>query len=62
MNSAWWEGKKGEWYVVAQFVLFGILFLFFDVKSHREEKWLASKYADYGHYQKRTRKLIPFLY
>ena len=39
-----------------------ILFVFFDVKSRREERWLVEKFADYPAYQKRVRKLIPFVY
>jgi protein-S-isoprenylcysteine O-methyltransferase Ste14 len=39
-----------------------ILFLFFDMKSRREEQWLCEKYANYSSYQKRVRKLIPFVY
>ncbi len=39
-----------------------ILFAFFDVKSRREEQWLKEKYPDYKAYQKRVRKLIPFVY
>lgn len=39
-----------------------ILFIFFDIKSRREEKWLAEKYSDYPAYQKRVKKLIPFIY
>ena len=39
-----------------------ILFVFFDVKSRREEDWLREKYSDYEAYQQRVRKLIPFLY
>jgi protein-S-isoprenylcysteine O-methyltransferase Ste14 len=38
------------------------LFLFFDVKSRREERWLAARYPGYADYQKRVRKLIPFVY
>lgn len=38
------------------------LFLFFDVKSRREERWLAEKFADYPAYRSRVRKLIPWLY
>lgn len=26
-EKAWWRGPRGEWYVVAQFVLFGLLVL-----------------------------------
>ena len=39
-----------------------LLFVFFDVKSRREERWLREKYPDYPAYQKRVRKLIPFVY
>ncbi|MFZ1400380.1 MAG: methyltransferase [Candidatus Promineifilaceae bacterium] len=39
-----------------------ILFLFFDIKSRREELWLREKYGDYADYQQRVRKLIPFVY
>jgi protein-S-isoprenylcysteine O-methyltransferase Ste14 len=39
-----------------------IMLVFFDVKSRREEQWLKAKFSDYGEYQKRVRKLIPFVY
>ncbi|VAW42845.1 hypothetical protein MNBD_CHLOROFLEXI01-2476 [hydrothermal vent metagenome] len=39
-----------------------ILFIFFDIKSRKEESWLREKYADYTAYQQRVRKLIPFIY
>ncbi|WP_420630947.1 methyltransferase family protein [Candidatus Leptofilum sp.] len=39
-----------------------VLFLFFDIKSRREESWLREKYNDYADYQQRVRKLIPFVY
>ena len=39
-----------------------VLFIFFDVKSRREEQWLSEKYADYTTYQTRVRKLIPLIY
>lgn len=38
------------------------LLIFFDVKSRREERWLAAKFAGYGAYQGRVKKLIPFVY
>ncbi len=38
------------------------LFLFFDVKSRREEKWLIEKFSGYERYQRRVRKLIPCVY
>ena len=39
-----------------------IMLVFFDFKSHREEQWLKAKFSGYGEYQKRVRKLIPFVY
>lgn len=39
-----------------------LLFLFFALKSGREERWLRERFPGYAAYQKRTRKLIPFLY
>ncbi len=39
-----------------------ILFIFFDIKSRREERWLSQKYQNYPVYQKRVHKLIPFVY
>ena len=39
-----------------------ILFLFFDIKSRKEELWLAQKYDGYSAYQMQVRKLVPFLY
>ncbi|MCS7060752.1 MAG: isoprenylcysteine carboxylmethyltransferase family protein [Anaerolineae bacterium] len=38
------------------------VFVFFDLKSRREEAWLAEKYPAYADYRRRVRKLIPFLY
>jgi protein-S-isoprenylcysteine O-methyltransferase Ste14 len=35
---------------------------FFDLKSRREEAWLLAAYPAYGDYQRRVRKLIPFVY
>jgi protein-S-isoprenylcysteine O-methyltransferase Ste14 len=39
-----------------------ILFLFFDLKSRREESWLTERFPEYKEYQKRVKKLIPFIY
>jgi protein-S-isoprenylcysteine O-methyltransferase Ste14 len=38
------------------------LFVFLDAKSRREERWLAEKFSAYPAYQRRVRKLIPFIY
>jgi protein-S-isoprenylcysteine O-methyltransferase Ste14 len=39
-----------------------VLGVFFDLKSRREEAWLAEQFAGYGAYRRRTRRLIPWLY
>jgi protein-S-isoprenylcysteine O-methyltransferase Ste14 len=39
-----------------------IMLVFFDIKSRREEQWLKAKFPGYAKYQKRVRKLIPFVY
>jgi protein-S-isoprenylcysteine O-methyltransferase Ste14 len=38
------------------------LFAFLDVKSRREEMWLVERFPTYVSYQRRVRKLIPFVY
>ena len=43
-------------------ILAALLFLFFDIKTRREERWLCAKFGEYSEYQLRVRKLIPFLY
>lgn len=39
-----------------------VLLVFLDIKSAREERWLTKQFPDYPHYQRRVRKLIPFIY
>ncbi|RIK28977.1 MAG: isoprenylcysteine carboxylmethyltransferase family protein [Chloroflexi bacterium] len=39
-----------------------VLFIWFDLKARREEKWLVEKYPAYAAYRTRVKKLIPFLY
>lgn len=39
-----------------------LLFLFFDIKSRREEKALSTRFSAYAGYQQRVRKLLPYLY
>ncbi len=39
-----------------------LLVLLFDLKSRREETWLAAKFAEYPEYQRQVHKLIPFVY
>ncbi len=39
-----------------------VLFALFNLKARREEKWLTAKFTEYPEYQKKVRKLIPFVY
>ena len=43
-------------------ILAGVLFLFFDRKSRREEVWLMETYPGYAEYRRRVKKLIPGIY
>lgn len=38
------------------------LFLFFDAKARREERWLEQAFPQYPAYRRQTKKLIPGLY
>jgi len=44
--------------VVLSFALFAL----FDLKSRREEVWLAASHPQYAAYRARTRRFIPFVY
>jgi protein-S-isoprenylcysteine O-methyltransferase Ste14 len=39
-----------------------LLFIFFAIKSRREERLLEKKFPEYAAYRKRVRRLIPFVY
>ena len=39
-----------------------VLAVFFDLKSRREEIWLAERYTQYPAYRSRTRRLLPWIY
>jgi protein-S-isoprenylcysteine O-methyltransferase Ste14 len=42
--------------------LAGVLAVFFDLKSRREEVWLADQFDGYAAYRRRTRRLLPWIY
>jgi protein-S-isoprenylcysteine O-methyltransferase Ste14 len=46
----------------ATLLVAGLLGVFFDLKSRREEVWLAERYPAYRAYAASTRKLIPWVY
>lgn len=54
-----WALAAHDWLLVGYALA---LFVFFDVKSRREELWLKEKFPEYAAYQARVRKLIPFVY
>ncbi|MBZ5534726.1 MAG: isoprenylcysteine carboxylmethyltransferase family protein [Acidobacteriia bacterium] len=54
-----WAVYVRGWLTVGYVV---VLFLFLDRKSTREERWLTDRYPTYGDYQRRVRKLVPFIY
>jgi len=39
-----------------------VLFIFFDLKSRREEAWLMEAYPEYAAYRQRVKKLVPWVY
>jgi len=39
-----------------------MLAVFFDLKSRREELWLAEQFAEYEAYRSRTRRMLPWVY
>ncbi len=44
------------------FLAAAVLAAFFELKSRREERWLAEELAGYDQYRLRTRRLVPWLY
>jgi protein-S-isoprenylcysteine O-methyltransferase Ste14 len=40
----------------------GVLAVFLDLKARREERWLREKFAEYAAYQRRVKRLIPWVY
>jgi protein-S-isoprenylcysteine O-methyltransferase Ste14 len=54
-----WALVRHGWLTCGYAVL---LFIFFDLKSCREEAWLRERFPEYAEYARRVRKLIPFVY
>ena len=54
-----WALLRNGWLTLIYALL---IFIFFDIKSRREEQWLCQKYPGYEAYQQRVRKLVPFIY
>jgi len=53
--ALWVHGGLTLLYALALLVLL-------DVKTRHEERWLVAKFDDYRDYQRRVRRLVPFLY
>lgn len=54
-----WALWVNSWLTVGYAV---VLAIFFDIKARREERWLSEKFPGYAAYQRRVKKLIPFVY
>jgi protein-S-isoprenylcysteine O-methyltransferase Ste14 len=50
---------SGSWLALAFWLA---LCLLFDLKSRREELWLAQRHPEYLNYRNRTRKFVPWVY
>ena len=58
MAVGWATWRRG-WLT---FLYAALLFLLFDAKARREERWLVERFPSYAEYQRRVRKLVPLLY
>jgi protein-S-isoprenylcysteine O-methyltransferase Ste14 len=59
MGAAGWGLATASLPALAGAVL---LLGFFDLKSRREELWLAEQYEGYAAYRGRTRRMLPWIY
>lgn len=59
LGAAGWALITGS---IAAIALAGLLFLLFAGKSGREEAWLSAAHPGYAAYQRRTKRLIPWIY
>lgn len=50
------------WQSAAGLAFVPLLFVFFDLKARREERWLAERYPQYPDYCRRARRFIPGVY
>jgi len=57
--AAGWALARGS---IAALAGAAALLVFFDLKRRREEAWLDERFAGYGAYRTRTRRLIPWLW
>jgi protein-S-isoprenylcysteine O-methyltransferase Ste14 len=50
------------WESSAAMAVAGVLAVFLDFKARREERWLREEFPDYAAYQRRVKRLIPWVY
>ncbi len=55
-------GWSGIWSSGPGFGLALGLMVYLDAKARREERWLRERYAAYGEYARRVKRLIPYVY
>ncbi|MCB2200463.1 isoprenylcysteine carboxylmethyltransferase family protein [bacterium] len=58
-GSLGWSLGLSSWPGIGLSIL---LFLFFELKSRREERWLEELHEEYRNYKRSVHKIIPFLY
>lgn len=58
-GSIGWALLVQSWLTLAYVVP---LFIVLDLKSRREERWLTERFPAYREYQRRVRRLVPFVY
>jgi protein-S-isoprenylcysteine O-methyltransferase Ste14 len=50
------------WQSLAGLLFLPLLFVFFDLKARREERWLAERYPEYRGYCRNVRRFFPGVY
>ena len=58
LSFAWFLITQGE----LTLAYASLIFIFFEIKSRKEEQWLVTTFPEYAHYQKHVRKLLPLIY
>ena len=59
LGALGWSLVTASWPALAAT---GLLTAFFELKSRREEAWLAARFDGYEAYRRRTRRFLPWLH